>query len=249
MDMLRDSDLYRRVLESAYDGIYVTDLHRKIVYWNQGAERLSGYKAEEVVGKSCADNVLVHVDDQGNSLCLGMCPLAHTMRDGKMREADVFMHHKEGHRVPVSVRVTPVTDGEGRIVGGIEIFSDNSTKMAALELADTFQEIALTDTITGVGNRRYTEISLLARIDELQKDGVPFALLVGDKKTLEELGERLRMLVEKSFLLWDGHRIEGTMSLGGTLGRPEDRSQDVFSRADRALYESKEGGKNRVTIL
>ena len=303
MDILRDSDLYRRVLESAYDGIYVTDLHRKIVYWNQGAERLSGYKAEEVVGRSCADNVLVHVDGQGNNLCLGMCPLAHTMQDGEMREADVFMHHKEGHRVPVSVRVTPVTDGEGRIVGGIEIFSDNSTKMAALELADTFQEIALTDTITGVGNRRYTEISLLARIDELQKDGVPFALLVGDldgfkrvnddfghlagdqvlrsvaqtlqgglksfdflgrwggdefmmifpntrdKKTLEELGERLRMLVEKSFLLWDGHRIEGTMSLGGTLGRPEDSSQDVFARADRALYQSKEGGKNCVTVL
>jgi GGDEF domain-containing protein len=72
---------------------------------------------------------------------------------------------------------------------------------------------------------------------------------IREKKNLEELGERLRMLVEKAFFFWEGHRIEGTMSLGGTLGRPEDSSQDVFSRADRALYESKEGGKNRVTIL
>ena len=70
MDMLRDTDLYRRVLESAYDGIYVTDLSRKILYWNRGAERLTGFTAEEVVGRSCSDNILVHVDGQEKSIVL-----------------------------------------------------------------------------------------------------------------------------------------------------------------------------------
>ena len=303
MDMLRDTDLYRRVLESAYDGIYVTDLSRKILYWNRGAERLTGFTAEEVVGRSCSDNILVHVDGQGNLLCLGMCPLAHTLHDGQLREADLFLHHRDGHRVPVAVRVTPVTDDEGRIVGAIEIFSDNSTKLAALELAETFQEISITDALTGVGNRRYTEISLLAHIDEFQKEGVPFAMFVGDldgfkrvndvyghlagdqalkttaqtlrgglksfdfvgrwggdefavifpnvrdKESLEVLGERLRMLVENSFFFWDGRRINCTMSLGGTLGRKDDTAETTFARADQALYQSKEAGKNRVTVL
>ena len=219
MDILRDSDLYRRVLESAYDGIYVTDLHRKIVYWNQGAERLSGYKAEEVVGKSCADNVLVHVDDQGNSLCLGMCPLAHTLHDGELREADVFLHHRDGHRVPVSVRVTPVMDDGGHIVGAIEIFSDNSTKVAALELAETFQEISITDPLTGVGNRRYTEISLLARIDEFQKEGVPFAMFIGDLDGFKRVNDDLGHLAGDQALKATAQTLRGGLKSFDFVGR------------------------------
>lgn len=303
MDMMKNTDLYRQVLENIYDGIYVTDLQRKIVYWNRGAERLTGYGASEVVGRSCADNVLVHVDAAGNNLCCGLCPLARTLQDGGMREADVFLHHREGHRVPVSVRITPVMDDGGAIVGAIEIFSDNSTKLAALEMAETFQGLAITDTLTGVGNRRYTEISLLARLDELQKEEVPFALLVGDvdglkrvndlfghmagdralkviahtllgglksfdylgrwggdefvvllpnlqeKTSLETLGERLRMLVERSFFFWEGQKVGCTISFGGTLGQPDDTADTVFDRADRALYRSKQEGKNRITLI
>jgi len=47
--------------------------------------------------------------------------------DGKSREAEVFLHHKEVHRVPLAVRVTPIMDTEGKIIGASELFSDISS--------------------------------------------------------------------------------------------------------------------------
>ena len=50
-------------------------------------------------------------------------PLAAVMADGKSRSAEVYLHHKDGHRVAVTVRGHPLTDPAGRIVGSAEVFS------------------------------------------------------------------------------------------------------------------------------
>ena len=119
-----EKDSYERIIENLHDGLYFVDRDRVITYWNKAAEQISGFTANEVVGKSCSDNILTHVDSEGNSLCTGECPLAATIVDGNPREAEVYMHHKGGHRIPVSVRVSILTDRDGIIIGGIELFTD-----------------------------------------------------------------------------------------------------------------------------
>ena len=84
------------VLENLHDGLYCTDTHRVITFWNHAAERITGYPAAEVLGRSCAANILVHVDTDGRSLCRGLCPLAMTMADCVGREAEVFLRHRDG---------------------------------------------------------------------------------------------------------------------------------------------------------
>ncbi|MCF7935605.1 MAG: sensor domain-containing diguanylate cyclase [Synergistales bacterium] len=190
-EALRNSDLYKRMLDTLYDGVYVVDTERKIHYWNMGAERITGYRRDEVYGRHCSDNILVHVDNEGNNLCLGMCPLAFTLQDGKMREADVYLHHKEGHRVPVSIRISPIEDDKGEIIGAVEIFSNNSEKLAALELAESYYEMSITDQLTKAGNRRYSDISLLSAIDEYQNHHLPFGVLFIDLDHLREINDRL----------------------------------------------------------
>lgn len=58
-------DLYREILENLHDGVYFVDTKRQITFWNKGAERISGYTAAEVVGSSCADGILIHMDCRG----------------------------------------------------------------------------------------------------------------------------------------------------------------------------------------
>ena len=41
------------VLNSLADGVYITDLNRKIVFWNAAAERITGWRPEDVLGKTC----------------------------------------------------------------------------------------------------------------------------------------------------------------------------------------------------
>ena len=107
----------RAVLDHLYEGVYYVDRARRIRYWNAGAEGLTGYSAPAVVGQFCYQNLLNHVDATGKQLCRSGNSLSATMRDGVPREADVFLRHREGHRVAVRVRTTPVRDREGSVIG------------------------------------------------------------------------------------------------------------------------------------
>ena len=175
-----DQDIYKSLLDNLYDGVYIVDEERKINYWNKGTERITGFSFSEVAGRHCWDNLLVHINDRGVSLCQGKCPLAETIEDGNLREAQVYLHHKDGHRVPVLVRIAPIKDSNGRILGGVEIFSDNSEHVALLQKVGELQELALLDALTGLGNRRYIEINLNTRIDERARYGWPFGIMFID---------------------------------------------------------------------
>lgn len=103
-----EKDFYKDIIDNLYDGIYFVDRDRVITYWNKGAERITGYAATQTIGHSCRDNLLNHVTANGIQLCMTNCPLAAVMEDGHVREAEVFLHHKDGHRMPVVVRATPM---------------------------------------------------------------------------------------------------------------------------------------------
>jgi len=113
---------YEQLLESLFDGVYYVDRDKVIRFWNKAAERITGYSKADVIGKACADQLLRHVDDKGQELCKGGCPVSKTLQDGSVHELNVYLHHKLGYRVPVSVRVSPVKNENGRIIGAIEVF-------------------------------------------------------------------------------------------------------------------------------
>jgi len=178
--MKLDSESFRRIVDNLHEGLYFVDRNRVITYWNKSAERISGYPAEEVIGKSCRDNILTHIDGRGNQLCLGLCPLAATMDDGAAREAEVYLHHKNGHRVPVSVRVSPLHDESGVVIGGIELFSDISNRSANQLKIEELEGLAYVDALTRLANRSYLETELVSRIEEHHRAGVPFGILFMD---------------------------------------------------------------------
>jgi PAS domain-containing protein len=85
-----DDNAYHRILENMHEGLYLVDRDRNITFWNKAAEEISGFSADEIIGRSCGDNILTHVDEKGNSLCLGLCPLARSMEDGGPRKLRFF---------------------------------------------------------------------------------------------------------------------------------------------------------------
>lgn len=196
MDIMAiDSRWYQRVFRTMHDGVYFVDTERKITFWNQSAELMSGFTADEVVGSCCADNILTHVDADGVSLCREMCPLAATMEDGCSREAQIYLHHKDGHRVPVSVRTSPVIDSSGNVTGGVEVFTDISSKDAHTLRVKELQRLGLLDELTQLASRPSMLREIAARLDENPCCEVPFGVLFADidqfKKFNETHGRRL----------------------------------------------------------
>jgi diguanylate cyclase (GGDEF)-like protein/PAS domain S-box-containing protein len=152
------------LLERLHDGVYVLDPDRKIVYWNRAAEEISGFSAREIVGSSCAGNFLNHIGETGEQLCHGMCPVAATLRDGRARQAHVCLHHKEGHRLPVDVRVEAIRDPEGKIIGAFEVFS-LGCGARVLETPDAaYRQQLLSDNLTGLASRHRGESRLAGEL-------------------------------------------------------------------------------------
>ncbi len=174
------SDSFGRIIDNLHDGLYFVDRDRKILYWNIAAEKISGFTAEEVVGKSCSDNILTHVDAEGSSLCLGLCPLAASIADRQPREAEVYMHHKDGHRIPVSVRVSALTDAEDNVIGGIELFSDITNQSGNALRVKELEKLALLDRLTQLANRHYIEKEIQSRFEEKKRFKIPFGILFMD---------------------------------------------------------------------
>ena len=103
-------------------GVYYVDRHCTILNWNAAAEAITGFRAPEVVGRNCIHSQLGHLSVDGLPLCHGVCPLVHTMADGKPRRGIIWIRHKQGHVVAASVCTSPVRDASQGIIGAVEVF-------------------------------------------------------------------------------------------------------------------------------
>jgi len=294
-------DSYKKIIDNIHDGLYVVDTKRVISYWNKAAERISGYALSEVVGKSCADKILAHVDDKGNDMCGGLCPLVMTVNNGQACEAEAYLHHKSGYRLPVLVRTAPLTDNNNKIIGVIELFTDISNFKANELKIKELEEMALLDNLTRLANRHHIEREIAMRREERKRFNIPFGILfmdidhfkkvndtyghdVGDRvlkyvadtlvknirpfdlvgrwggeefiaiirnmrdEKLRDFGNRLRILVEKSYILVFDNKLHVSISIGATTVRNDDDLHTLIKRADELLYQSKRAGRNRLTM-
>ena len=204
--MEQDEAFFKDMLDNLYDAVYFVDNTLQITFWNKGAEHLTGYSSEEVMCKHCSDDILNHIDENGISICKISCPLSQTLIDGKHREAELLLKHKDGHRLPVLIRISPIRDKTGAISGAVEIFSDNSKQSAYESQIKSLQKLALLDHPTGLYNRRFMEMKLKSSITEMQTGEIPIGVILTgidrmnavNEKHGKEIGDKVILAVTKT---------------------------------------------------
>lgn len=172
--------IYEQMLNNVYEGVYFVDKTRKITFWNSGAERITGFKADEILGKYCYENILNHMDENGRQLCMNGCPLHETLKDEQMRITTVYLHHKDGHRLKVNVKVFPMYNDERELVGAAEVFVQSKKAFASDLTEEELKSIAYIDQLTKVPNRRATESTLNLHLDEFERDRQEFGIVFLD---------------------------------------------------------------------
>jgi PAS domain S-box-containing protein len=110
--------LLAAIVESSDDAIISKDLNGIITSWNNGAEHIFGYKAEEIVGHS----VLKLIPPERQHEEPGI--LARLRNGLRMDHYETVRRHKDGTDIQVSLTVSPVRDGTGKIVGASKIARD-----------------------------------------------------------------------------------------------------------------------------
>ncbi|HSW63801.1 MAG TPA: diguanylate cyclase [Dissulfurispiraceae bacterium] len=119
------------------------------------------------------------LDDRGQKLCQGFCPVMMTMADTQDRHADVCLHHKNGHRVPVAVHVTPIHDEHGAVIGCLETFRETSTAVDQ-QYIEELEKALMLDSLTQITNRRFLEMKLSSYFEAFGRYNIPFGLIFAD---------------------------------------------------------------------
>ncbi|OGU16539.1 MAG: diguanylate cyclase [Geobacteraceae bacterium GWC2_53_11] len=178
--MLETVDFYREILDNLYDGIFFVDKEGCITYWNKGATSLTGYNFADVKGRNYCD-IFQPLDKNGKQLCENdTCPIRRVFDISDLTEVEAYICHKEGHLLPISIRIAPVRQVSQQFVVAVEIHSSSSPRYAMRQRLEELQELAMHDPLTGIANRRFVEINLSARLEELKRYGFDFSVLFID---------------------------------------------------------------------
>ena len=117
------------ILDTLADGVYTTDLQGVITYVNAAAERLLGWRAQDLVGRNAHD-VLHHSRPDGTPFAAADCPLNTALRAGNTTHGEDHFVHKNGHHLPVSFGAKPLKL-KGALVGSLLSFQDITERLAA----------------------------------------------------------------------------------------------------------------------
>jgi PAS domain S-box-containing protein len=106
------------IVEWSDDAIIAKDLNGIIAAWNEGAERLFGYMAEEVIGKPVT--ILIPPDRHNEERVI----LDRIRRGERVDHYETVRRRKDGGVIEISLTVSPIKDAEGRIIGASKIGRD-----------------------------------------------------------------------------------------------------------------------------
>ena len=131
---------HEMILNSVADGIYGVDLQGKSTFANKAMEKMTGWRAYEIIG-SQQHELLHHTRSDGSHFPFRDCPIYHTFTDNQARfiDEDLFWK-KDGSSFPVEYSSTPTRDEDNQAIGSVVVFRDISERKLAREAARKYQQ-------------------------------------------------------------------------------------------------------------
>jgi len=128
-----DAPFANLLLQSMAEGVFTLDREGRVTSWNPSMERITGYREDEVLGRTCS--VLSF------SRCIGRtCPTGYQecgiFRYGTAAPKECLLRHKLGHDVPVVKNARLVKDSRGQVIGVVETVTDLTELKQARRIAE-----------------------------------------------------------------------------------------------------------------
>ena len=171
-------EFFQDVLDAVSDGVYMVDRQRSVLYWNHGAERLTGYTKQEALGRRCGESLLQHCTADGILLCSGACPLSETMEDLRPRSASLYVLHKDGHRLPVRIHASPLLSAHRDCLGAVEMMRGTPVASSQTSRSSDLEHLRQYDADTGVPVAGLTQARLRQAMLRAQLEKLPLAVMV-----------------------------------------------------------------------
>ncbi len=222
MTLLKENshqDFYDMLLNDLQEAVVIFDPSLRVIFWNKSSEQITGYTRDEVLGKPCLKNVLLEHAESGIFPCNKDCPPLLTLKDGRIRSLEAFLQHKQGYRFPVHMRVIPIKNQDGKIIAALETFRELSPKVSVPQKKSELQRMGLLDPLTELSNRRYLEMHLNSRLEEMKRYGLSFGILILDVDDMENINEAYGTVTGKKVLKMISRTLASNIRFFEVAGR------------------------------
>ena len=219
MLQLDDPELYQAILDALKVGVYLVDRTGKILFWSMGAERISGYLSQDVVGHSSLEDLLGHLDGENNKVNAEALPVSVVLREGTTSDAQVSLRHKAGHRVLVRLHAAPIRDTHGTLLGAVESFEEVFAINDLTERQSKLAAYGCLDEASGVLNHAMMHSRLREALATFAEHPVPFSILSIAIDRLEEVRSRYGIGAVGALIRVVGQTLENSLRPTDFVGR------------------------------
>lgn len=175
----------RAVLESMADGVFTMDWEKKITSFNPAAEHITGWRADDAIGRTCSEVMKAKylcpgVDEPGG--CAEHCPLLSLLADQDLMESGLTVEgqstHKSGEPRYLSSTYSVVADRAGDLLGAVVLFRDITAKKRLEEMKSDYAAALSHDLKTPLTAMKGYAVTLLKHGDRLDQEARTEALQV-----------------------------------------------------------------------
>ena len=216
--MFQESDIFKAALDNLPVGVYMVDTNLKIVFWSHGAERISGYLAQDMLGRHCREKLLVDLDENSPVACGEACQLTDSMRNGQAYEADVLLRHRAGHRIPVHVRAAPLRDRHDKIVGATECFEESRFFAVRDRHGNGTEASPGIDAATVLLDIATTHLRLQELVTEFNESQTPFCVMMAEVDGLSKFQQVHGKEAVEAACVVVGHTLSNALRPSDVVG-------------------------------
>jgi diguanylate cyclase (GGDEF)-like protein/PAS domain S-box-containing protein len=238
-------EIFRNVLESLQTGVYLVDRDQRILFWNEGAEKITGYFRQDVIGRFCRENSAAEVD--GNKIILpdAADAIVSVLHDGKPTILEISLRHKAGHRISIRLRAAPIRNGHRTVIGVAVSFDEGLSASDWDRRQSKLAGHGCLDAATGVLTQAFTLSQLREKLAVFGEHQMPFSVLYIEIDRIDHLRASYGQAVLAPVLRVVGQTLENGLRPTDFLGRfgeyrflailTECGSEDVERAAERIM--------------
>ncbi|MGA8220655.1 MAG: diguanylate cyclase [Candidatus Acidiferrales bacterium] len=218
MSEFDDPKLFRSILDSLQTGVYLVDHDQRIVFWNDGAERITGHLRQDVVGRSSRCDVMAK--SEGNSCFISESTeaIVNVLREGKPAVVNVSLRHKDGHRILVRMRAVPIRNSHGTVIGAAESFEESLAVSNWDRRKKKLGAFGLLDPAIEVPSEAYIQSHLRQQIVTFAQCPIPFSVLSIQVDQVDEVRAKFGARAVVAILRAVGQTLENSLRPTDLLG-------------------------------
>lgn len=197
------------IVDSSFDAIIGKTVNGIITSWNLGAERMFGYRAEEIIGKPAS--IIIPADRKEEEHAILQC-LAH----GTGKQLDTMRVAKDGRLLHVSVIVSPIINSSNQVIAAATIARDITYRK---QIEEQLRHAAFHDALTRLPNRTLFLNRLRQAVARSTRYPVFYAVLLLDLDNFKIVNDSLGHPVGDKLLIAFAQRVRDTLRTEDTLAR------------------------------